>query len=50
LHSPGLISPPPVQRDYTRKQELIVFALTIVLIVLSLLAFYLFWVKANGGL
>ena len=36
----------PVQREYTREQELIVWALIIVILVISVIAFYLLW--ANG--
>ena len=38
----------PVQREYTREQELIVWALIIVILVISVIAFYLLWAKANG--
>src|SRR6266404_1274374 len=37
-----------VQREYTREQELIVWALIIVILVISAIAFYLLWAKANG--
>ena len=38
----------PVQREYTREQEPIVWALIIVILVISVIAFYLLWAKANG--
>ena len=38
----------PVQREYTREQELIAWALIIVILVISVIAFYLLWAKANG--
>ena len=38
----------PVQREYTREQELIVWALILVILVISVIAFYLLWAKANG--
>ena len=38
----------PVQREYIREQELIAWALIIVILVISVIAFYLLWAKANG--
>ena len=38
----------PVQREYTREQELIAWALIIVILVIGVIAFYLLWAKANG--
>ena len=38
----------PVQREYTREQELIAWALIIVILVISVIACYLLWAKANG--
>jgi hypothetical protein len=38
----------PVQREYTREQELIAWALIMVILVISVTACYLFWAKANG--
>ena len=38
----------PVQREYTREQELIAWALIIVILVITVIAFYLLWAKANG--
>ena len=38
----------PVQREYTREQELIAWALIIVILVISVIAFYLLWAKADG--
>jgi hypothetical protein len=38
----------PVQREYTREQELIAWALIIVILVTTVIAFYLLWAKANG--
>ena len=37
----------PVQREYTQ-QELIAWALIIVILVISVIACYLLWAKANG--
>jgi hypothetical protein len=39
---------PPVQREYTREQELIARALIIVILVISVIACYLLWAKVNG--
>jgi NAD(P)-dependent dehydrogenase (short-subunit alcohol dehydrogenase family) len=36
----------PVQREYTRTQELIAWALTIAILVISVITFYLLWAKA----
>jgi hypothetical protein len=38
----------PVQREYTREHELIVWALILVILVISVIAFYPLWAKANG--
>jgi hypothetical protein len=38
----------PVQREYTLEQELIVRAVILVILVISVIAFYLLWVKANS--
>jgi hypothetical protein len=38
----------PVQHEYTREQELFAWALIIVILVISVIAFYLLWAKANG--
>ena len=38
----------PVQREYIREQELIAWALIIVILVISVIACYLLWAKANG--
>jgi hypothetical protein len=43
------LSASPVERDYARKQERIVLALIIVLVVISLVGLYMLWVKANGA-
>jgi hypothetical protein len=47
--TPDGLSASPVQRDYTRKQERVVLALIIVLVVISLIGLYILWVKANGA-
>jgi hypothetical protein len=39
----------PVQREYIRDQELIAWALIIVILVTSVIACYLLWAKANGS-
>jgi hypothetical protein len=46
--TPDRLSASPVQRDYTRKQERVVLALIIVLVVISLIGLYILWVKASG--
>ena len=38
----------PVQREHIREQELIAWALIIVILVISAIARYLLWAKANG--
>ena len=48
--TPDRLSASPVQRDYTRKQERVVVALIIVLVVISLIALYILWVKGSGTL
>lgn len=49
-HTPDHLSASPVQRNYTRKQERVVLALIIGLVVISLIALYILWVKATGTL
>ena len=49
-HTLDHLSESPVQRDYTRKQERAVLALIIGLVVISLIALYILWVKARGTL
>jgi hypothetical protein len=46
--APGDLRVSLVQRDYTLKQKLVVLTLIMVLIVISLFAFYLLWAKASG--
>jgi hypothetical protein len=38
----------PVQREHILEQELIAWALIIVMLVISVIACYLLWAKANG--
>ncbi len=39
-----------VQREYTRTEQLTVWALIIALLAISVIAFYLLWAKVNGTL
>ena len=51
LDAPDELSGSPVQLHYySTKQEGVVWALIIVLVVISLVALYLLWVKASGNL
>ena len=38
----------PVQREYIREQERVAWAVIIVILVISVIACYLLWAKANG--